>query len=58
MKNFDLILEGAKAISNDKIIDAIAFSLRAEAVSRFFISAIISACFGYALYRFVKVLTH
>ena len=58
MKNFDLILEGAKAISNDKIIEAIAFSLKAEAVGDFIWSTLFAVCLIYALYRLVKALTH
>lgn len=58
MKKVDLILEAAKNISNDKIIEAIAFSLKAEAIGRFIGSTFFAVCLVYALYRLVKALTH
>ena len=54
MKNLELILEAVDNISNDKLVEAVAFSLRMEAVKDFIICAglIIVVCF--AIYSFTN----
>ena len=57
MKELELMLETAKAISDDKIINAVAIYIRVEAISNFVLYATLSACAGYAVYRLIKALT-
>ena len=57
MKELELMLGTAKAISDDKIIHAVAIFIRVEAISNFVLYATLSACAGYAVYRLVKSLT-
>ena len=57
MKELELLLENAMAISDDKIFDAVAFSLKANATIEVIVVATCSVCIAYPLYKFIKYIT-
>ena len=54
MKNLELILEAVDNISNDKLVEAVSFSLYMEAVKDFIVCAGLIAIVCFAIYSFTK----
>ncbi len=51
MKELELMLEAAKTISNDKIFDAVQFTIKAEAVKGVFVVVGFMGCLVYLTYK-------
>lgn len=56
MKDICLLIEAIKNVSDDKIIDAVSFAIRAEAVGNHLVVAMCALVVLYGLYRLVKSL--
>ena len=54
MKGLDLILEAVGNISNDKLVEAVSFSLRVEAVKDFIVCIGLITIVCFAIYSFTK----
>ena len=54
MNKFEMLLETAKTISSDKIIEAVSFSIRMDALRGCVICVGFMSAFLYCVYKFVK----
>lgn len=56
MKDVELLLNAGQTISDDRIIEAIAFYIHVDAVEKFFIGVLFTGVIIYGIYKVTKFL--
>lgn len=56
MKDVELLLNAGQTISDDRIIEAIAFYIHVDAIGKFFVGILFTGVIAYGIYKVVKFL--